>query len=92
MKKITTYSGAVYYIDGTKITGGSKKLKNGELLVGPIVGRSMYIYTPERHHLNPHFSTAGVTTSYVVSIEDVYTRREAIKLAISAFVDAWRSR
>ena len=71
MKKITTYSGAVYMVDGSKVTGGSKDLQDGVIASVPIVGQCMLIYTPERHHLNPHFGTAGVQTSKVVSIEDI---------------------
>ena len=73
MKKITTYSGAVYFLDGRKITGGSKKLRNGALLfpIAPITGASMMISAPERGHLNPRFEEPGVTTSHVVSIEEV---------------------
>ena len=74
MKKVTTYSGAVYYLDDNrKITGGSKKLRNGELLfpLEPIIGASMMISAPERGHLNPRFEEPGVTTSHVVSIEEV---------------------
>ena len=72
MKKITTHSGAVYHLheDG-KITGGSKELVNGKLLVGPYIGASMYIDTPERGGLNPTYRQPGVITSYVVEIEEV---------------------
>ena len=71
MKKVTTYSGAVYIVEGSKVTGGSKGLKDGTLQAPPMIGRSMTIATPERHHLNPHFGTAGVMTSTVISIEEM---------------------
>ena len=92
MKKITTYSGAIYYLDGVKITGGSKKLKDGELLMGPVIGQSMMISTPERHHLNPHFATAGVTSSMVMRIEDVFPFWWGVKQMFLMFKDAWRIR
>ena len=92
MKKITTSSGAVYYLEGTKITGGSKKLKDGEILVEPVVGHCMLLATPERLHLNPHFSTAGVMSSQVVSIENVYPFWWGVKQMFIMFRDAWRAR
>ena len=95
MKKITTYSGAVYYLyNDRKITGGSKKLRSGELLfpLEPIIGVSMMISAPERGHLNPRFEEPGVTTSYVVKIEEVYSRWDAVKMAIGMFIDSWRAR
>ncbi len=72
MKKINTRSGAIYFLrnDGRTITGGSKNLKNGHLLIEPRIGRCMLISTPERYHLHPHILNPGVTTSDIVSIED----------------------
>ena len=71
-KKITTYSGAVYILqeDGRTITGGSKELKEGHLLTQPIVGQSMMISAPERAWRHPNYRWPGVTSSYVISIED----------------------
>ena len=72
MKKITTYSGAVYHLhDDGKVTGGSRDLVNGTLLVGPFMGQSMLISTPERGHLNPRYEMPSVQTSYVIEIEEV---------------------
>ena len=72
MKKITTYSGAVYHLhDDGIITGGSRDLVDGRLLYGPFMGQSMLVYTPERAHLNPRYETPSVSTSYVVDIEEV---------------------
>jgi len=94
MKIITTYSGAVYKLhdDGRTITGGSKDLKDGHLLTEPRVGHTMMISTPERHHLNPHFGTAGVITTRIISIEDNYSRWDAIGSAVSTFLGTWRNR
>lgn len=71
MKKITTYSGAVYMVDGSKVTGGSKNLTDGILTSPIVIGTIMLIHTPERCHLNPHFDKAGVMTSEIVSIEEI---------------------
>ena len=94
MKKITTYSGAVYFLDGRKITGGSKRLKDGELLFPPepIIGKSMMISAPERGYLNPRFEEPGVTTSMVMRIEDVFPFWWGVKQMFLMFRDAWRSR
>ena len=69
--RVTTFSGAVYYIEGERVTGGSRDLTDGKLLVGPYIGASMFIDTPERGHLNPSFRYPSLQTSYVVSIEEV---------------------
>ena len=73
MKKITTYSGATYFLhnDGRTITGGSKNLKDGHLLTKPIIGDSMLISTPKRLHVNPSYDWPGVETSLVVKIEKI---------------------
>ena len=90
-KKITTYSGAVYILqeDGRTITGGSKNLKDGHLLTEPRIGGSMQISAPERGQLHPEYRWPGVTSSYVVSIEDyVPTAWERIlKWLTTSFVD-----
>ncbi len=74
MRKITTESGAIYYLTGKLVRGGSKNLQRGTLLLpldGPILGLSMMIDTPERMDLNPHFSQAGVMSTVVVHIEEM---------------------
>ena len=71
MQKITTYSGAIYYLNGRTITGGSKKLKEGHLLVAPAIGNSLLVSAPERQHLNPLYRVPGVTSSMVVKIENI---------------------
>ena len=68
--KVTTESGAVYHVNGDKVTGGSKNLKNGRLLSLAVrTGMPMLISTPERGHLNPHFSNPCVMSTPVVKIE-----------------------
>jgi len=70
--KITTESGAIYYLYAqSKITGGSKNLKNGTLLNAAILGRSLLISTPERQAQNPTAVMPGVTSSRVVNIETI---------------------
>ena len=74
MKEITTESGAIYYLDGRTVSGGSKNLQRGNLILppaGPLVGHPMLIFTPERGHLNPEFANPSVLSTRVVSIEDV---------------------
>lgn len=72
MLKVTTESGAIYYIstDGI-VTGGNKELTNGRLLQSAMVGRSLWMSTPERAKQNPTALEPGVTSTPVVSIEVV---------------------
>lgn len=77
MLKVTTESGAVYFVDdgnfagaGSRVTGGSKHLEDGRLLNSPVlVGKSMRILAPERSYLNPHFTNPGVLSTPVIKIE-----------------------
>lgn len=73
MLKVTTQSGAIYYVDGdNKVTGGSKDIVNGKLVGGqPTLGVGLMILTPERGHLNPQFKTPGVYSTDVMIIEEV---------------------
>lgn len=78
MKKVTTFSGAIYIIsDSGKVTGGSKDLKNGKLVFGPpVVGKSLLIETPERVALRdippPEDGVIPcVVSSRVVEIENI---------------------
>ena len=71
MLRVTTHSGAVYYIEGAKVTGGSKNLVDGKLVGIVSLYASMMIDTPERAHLYPDLDQPGVVTSHVVSIEEV---------------------
>lgn len=79
MKKVTTFSGAIYIIgDDGKVTGGSKNLKNGKLIFPrpSLVGQPLLIETPERVPLRdmPHpieGAIPAVQSSYVVEIEDI---------------------
>ena len=72
MLKVTTESGAIYYIstDGI-VKGGSKELTNGRLLRSVILGISLWISTPERAKQNPTATSPGVISTPVVSIEVV---------------------
>lgn len=72
MLKVTTESGAIYYIstDGV-VKGGSKELTNGRLLLSAMVGVSLWISTPERAKQNPTTRGPGVLSTPVVSIEIV---------------------
>ncbi|KKN14523.1 hypothetical protein LCGC14_0995260 [marine sediment metagenome] len=79
MLTITTESGAVYYIEGSNVRGGSLEIQKGTLISGePFIGQIMLIETPERHHLNPHFSTAGVQTTPIVEIEETLDNEEIL--------------
>ena len=70
--KITTESGAVYFLTGKTIAGGSKNLKAGVLLYpGVQLGDSMLISTPERSHLNPHYKNPSVLSTPIVKMEPV---------------------
>ncbi len=78
MLKVTTHSGAVYYIsDNVKTTGGSKDLKNGVLVSGaPVVGDTLLVQTPERIALRelpppPDPAMAHVRSSTIITIEDI---------------------
>ncbi|MCH7559793.1 MAG: hypothetical protein IIC67_00230 [Thaumarchaeota archaeon] len=78
MKKVTTFSGAIYIIsDSGKVTGGSKDLKNGKLVFGPpVVGKSLLIETPERVALRDIPPPEGdaipcVVSSRVVEITEI---------------------
>ena len=71
MQKITTKSGAIYYVHDIRVMGGSKHLIDGKLAQEPEIGHSLKVFTPERHHLNPHFGTAGVISSQIVTIEEI---------------------
>jgi hypothetical protein len=78
MLKITTFSGAIYFITETgHVRGGSKDLKNGVLLSGPpVMGESLLIETPERVPLRdmpPPLPgvVPAVHSSYIVNIEEV---------------------
>ena len=70
MLKVTTESGAIYYVgtDGI-VTGGSKELTNGRLLLSVMIGRSLWLSTPERAKQNPTARAPGVFSTPVVSIE-----------------------
>lgn len=70
MLKVTTESGAVYYVgtDGM-VTGGSKNLVAGRLLQSVVIGRSLWLSTPERAEQNPTAIAPGVCSTPVVSIE-----------------------
>ena len=72
MLKVTTESGAIYYVstDGI-VTGGSKELTNGRLLLSVMIGRSLWISAPERVKQNPPARGPGVVSTPVVSIEIV---------------------
>lgn len=76
MLKVTTHSGAIYFISDTgKVTGGSKDLKNGVLVSGPpVVGDTLLMRTPERiplRELPPpkHTDDAHVRSSTILKIE-----------------------
>ncbi len=76
MLKVTTHSGAIYFIgDNDKVTGGSKDLKNGVLVSGtPVVGDTLLIETPERvplRELPPPTppNKAHVRSSTIMTIE-----------------------
>lgn len=76
MLKVTTHSGAVYFIsDSGKVTGGSKNLKNGVLVSGPPeVGDTLLMRTPERIPLRKlpppkHVDDAHVRSSTIITIE-----------------------
>jgi hypothetical protein len=73
MLQVTTASGAIYMVDGLKVMGGSKKLKDGKLLYPVQLGDSMLISTPEREHLNPNFTNPAVLSTPVTRIEPVYS-------------------
>lgn len=72
MLEVTTYSGSVYYVEGTKITGGSRNLTDGRLISPVIILTSMMIETPERAYLHPERERPGITTSHVVRIKVVH--------------------
>lgn len=74
MLKVTTESGAIYYIRGERVEGGSKNLIDGRLLVPVMMGAPLMISTPERHRLNPDFQAPGVLSTPVVKIEGVIVR------------------
>ena len=78
--QVTTASGAVYLIDGDKVMGGSKNLKDGKLLYPVRSGHSMLISTPERTHLNPHYKNPSVISTPVVKIEPVKSKSQARRL------------
>ena len=67
--KITTLSGAVYYIEDDVVTGGSLELTDGRLVLPAQVGLCLYILTPERAEQNPTAKVPGVGSTPVVSIE-----------------------
>ncbi len=76
MLKVTTHSGAVYFInDNGKVTGGSKNLKNGVLVSGaPVVGDTLLVQAPERIALRelpppPDPAMAHVRSSTIITIE-----------------------
>ena len=70
MLKVTTESGAIYYIDDEGIVkGGSKKLIEGQLYYSAMVGSSLLVLTPERAKQNPTARTPCVVSTPVVSIE-----------------------
>ncbi len=72
MLKITTKSGAVYYLHNNgAISGGSLGVKEGRPFYKPFVGQPLLIHTPERGHLNPDFQMPSVVSTVVVSIEEV---------------------
>ena len=71
MQKIITKSRTIYYIHDIRVMGGSKELKNGKLATEPQIGHPLLVFTPERHHLNPHFNTAGVISTEIISIEEI---------------------
>lgn len=73
LQQVTTASGAIYYVDGLKVMGGSKKLKDGKLLYPVRLGDSMLIFTPERLHLNPAFKNPSVLSTPVARIEPLYS-------------------
>jgi hypothetical protein len=65
---VTTESGAIYIIDGDKVTGGSKELKDGTLLNPPVqINKSLLIDTPERER--PGVVRPVVRSTAVVKIE-----------------------
>ncbi len=69
--RVTTYSGAIYVVEGNKVAGGSKNLKGGTLLYPVRCGDSMLISAPERGHLNPDFKNPSVLSTPVVKIEPI---------------------
>ena len=71
MQKITTKSGAIYYVHDIRVMGGSKNLQNGKLAAVPDIGHSLKIFTPERAHLHPEYHTTGVISSPIVTIEEI---------------------
>ena len=71
MLQVTTISGAIYMIDGTIVTGGSKNLESGKLLYPVQLGDSMLIFAPERSHLNPSFKNPSVLSTPVMKIEPI---------------------
>ncbi len=74
MLKVTTESGAIYYLTGKSVRGGSLNIQRGTLLLpldGPLVGHSMIIDTPERGDLNPEYRQPSVTTTVVVHIDEI---------------------
>lgn len=69
--RIITESGAIYFLTGNKVTGGSKNLENGKLMSPVRVGCSLLISTPERKHLNPHYKNPSVLSTPVAEFEPV---------------------
>lgn len=69
--RIITESGAIYFLTGNRVTGGSKNLKNGKLLSPVQLGHPLLISTPERAHLNPHYKLPSVLSTHVVEFEPV---------------------
>ena len=80
--QVTTESGAIYLIDGKKVMGGSKKLKDGRLLYPVQVGDSMLISTPERTHLNPHYKDPSVVSTPVVKIVPLKSKSQERRFKI----------
>jgi hypothetical protein len=78
--KITTESGAVYVVDGSLVTGGSKNLRNGRLARPVRMGIPLLIYTPERAHLNPHFTNPAVQSTPVIDIEPIPSKSQVRRL------------
>lgn len=80
MLKVTTESGAIYYIEantiGAKVLGGSKDLQAGQLWRPLVIGNVLHIHTPGRlsqtymNEISPY-----VTSTCVISIETVFCSR-----------------
>lgn len=84
---VKTESGALYLVDGDKVMGGSKNLKDGKLVLPVRLNHSMLMLTPERAHHNPHFKNPAVMSTPVVEIEPIISMSELRRLKTQIGVD-----